>query len=172
MQRVVFSQFNSQLHVCYFLAYLFDVQLHHVPIRCTDARRINIQEQEYVDANFMFPCWLIVSNVSGATTSLRDSITSSGYRRLLSDASSGILSVSQRETTVILPKTVVGRYVRIQRQDPLYLSIAEVEVYSDRTRVGYCHCSRGSGLGVSSCQVPLILSKRLLFPNLLLPWGT
>jgi hypothetical protein len=94
----------------------------------------------------MFPCWLIVSNVSGATTSLRDSITSSGYRRLLSDASSGILSVSQRETTVILPKTVVGRYVRIQRQDPLYLSIAEVEVYSDRTRVCYCYCTSLTGI--------------------------
>ncbi len=97
-----------------------------------------MHELDYADANFMFPCWLLVTNVSGSTTSLKDSIASSGYRRYLADASSGVLSFSQRETTIVLPKTVVGRYVRIHRADPLSLSIAEVQVYSNRACIARC----------------------------------
>ena len=101
---------------------------------CNFLRRLNHNQEILSPGSFIFPCYLVVSNVSAATTSLADAVKVAGFRRLLKDASSGIVSISQRETTIVLPAQVNARYLRLQRLDSLYLSIAEVQVYSERKR--------------------------------------
>jgi hypothetical protein len=96
--------------------------------------RVNENPEIIETSGYIFPCWLIVSNSSAVDVPGLDAAKSSAvFKRWLAPGTNGIASVNQRETTVVLPVPVVGRYVRIQRQDSQYLSIAEVEVFSERT---------------------------------------
>lgn len=94
--------------------------------------RSNPNPEVFDNGGFVFPCWLIVTNSSASSVGLSSALSTAGFKRLLAIGKNGIVSVDQRETTIVLPKTVIGRYVRLQRLDSLYLSVAEVEVYSDR----------------------------------------
>ena len=95
--------------------------------------RVNPAQDTSPSAGYIFPCWLIVTNTSGTNTTLAQALATASYRRWLDGPASGVQSYTQRQTTIVLPTPVQGAYVRLQRQDSLYLSIAEVEVFSERT---------------------------------------
>ena len=68
------------------------------------------------------------------------------------------VTLEQRETTLILPNMVSGRYLRVQLPDTAFLSLAEVQIYSEserpraRVRWGCQHCAHTTATGFQSLE--------------------
>ncbi|OQR82123.1 hypothetical protein THRCLA_23240, partial [Thraustotheca clavata] len=76
----------------------------------------------------LFPCYIMVFDAMATMTfeSLADALQMAVWSKRID---SGDI-----ETTIILPRGIVGQYIRIQHQYHTLLSLAEVEVYSDYQR--------------------------------------
>ena len=73
----------------------------------------------------LFPSWIMLLNASAGFADVLTARKTALYRRRLVDES--------QQTTIVLPREVSARFIRVQLESNDFLTVAEIEAFTERT---------------------------------------